>query len=500
MKGLALDTHELPVSTRPSQRSSNFRRALVALLAIGLLGTLSQSCDGLRACGIETLVDVAKEIRWALTPLLADPHERALQLMSRSPVVDGHIDLPILARWYFANDVNDKKLDLRKPTKGHVDIPRLRKGRVGGFFWSVFVPCPEDEGWPSDADTNFTSPSFRVRDTIEQIDTARLLIDRYPEFELASTAKEWKRAIKRGKIGGMLGIEGGHQLGASLSTIRAYYDLGVRYITLTHSCHSPLADSCGLQEKPTTPRWNGLSSFGKTAIKEMNRLGMIVDVSHTHPKSASDALSLSRAPVIFSHSNARGVHGVVRNVPDAILRRIGNLDPKRHGSFNLSEDGEQGHGWGADNGEVDKEIPGGDTVIMLNFAPGFVSEWGDGKGLRANVSLMADHADYIGRLAGRQYVGIGSDFDGIEDVPEGLEDVSMYPNLIAELIKRGWTDKEIYGLTNGNILRVLQKVEDVSRKLQRVKPHTNVFELRKDLVKHEKPPFLASHDEEKEEL
>lgn len=266
--------------------------------------------------------------------------------------------------------------------------------------------------------------------------------------------------MKRGKFGGMLGVEGGHQIGSSLSSIRTYFDLGVRYMTLTHTCHSPLADSCGYVEHPSPddldaanaplkPRWNGLSHFGRTAIREMNRLGMMVDVSHTSPKTASDALSHSLAPVIFSHSNARGVHSHSRNIPDAILRRIGSLNPSRRGKFNLSSDGEEGRGWGADSGEVDKPVLGGDVLIMLNFSPTFVSEWSDGSGLRSNVSLVADHADYIGRLAGREHVGIGSDFDGIDAVPEGLEDVSKYPNLVTELLRRGWSDKEVMGLTSG---------------------------------------------------
>lgn len=345
-------------------------------------------------------------------------------------------------------------------------VPRLSRDALLNecirSFHSVFVPCPEDEGYPSENRSNFTTPTWRVRDTLEQIDTARFLIDKYnDQFELTLTARDWRKAMRRGKFGGMLGVEGGHQLGSSLSTIRTYFDLGVRYITLTHTCHSALADSCGYVERPSAhdlvagtplaPRWNGLSSFGRTAVREMNRLGMMVDLSHTSPKTASDALSHSLAPVIFSHSNARGVHSHSRNIPDSILRRIGSIDSRRKGTFNLSEDGEKGQGWGADTGEVDKPVPSGDVLIMLNFSPTFVSEWSDGSGPRANVSLMADHAEYIGRLAGREHVGIGSDFDGIEDVPEGLEDVSKYPNLIAELLRRGWSDAEVMGLTSGEL-------------------------------------------------
>ncbi|GAA5872289.1 hypothetical protein JCM3774_003335 [Rhodotorula dairenensis] len=498
MKELPSYTTLLANADGPRARSAWLRRfAALALLAV-IVGCRTTPTDSV----LDRVYDIAHELRWKTTLLSRDPQKRALQLMTRQPVIDGHVDLEILSRYYYANDLDS--FDLRTETRGQVDFPRMRKGKMGGFFHSVFVPCPEDEGYPSENEGNFTQPSWRVRDTLEQIDTARLLIDKYnDQFELTLTAKAWRKAIRRGKFGGMLGVEGGHQLGSSLSTIRTYFDLGVRYITLTHTCHSALADSCGYVERPAAddlgvdvgvggnpplaPRWNGLSPFGRTAIREMNRLGMMVDLSHTSPQTASDALTHSRAPVIFSHSNARGVHSHSRNIPDSILRRIGALDPKRRRTFNLTDDGEQGRGWGAETGEVDRPIPAGDVLIMLNFSPTFVSEWSDGSGLRANVSLMADHADYIGRLAGREHIGIGSDFDGIEDVPEGLEDVSKYPNLIAELLRRGWSDKEIMGLTSGNLLRVVEKVEAVARKHRGDKPSYEVFSGRTDLVKHDKP-------------
>ncbi|GAA5909019.1 dipeptidase [Sporobolomyces salmoneus] len=415
----------------------------------------------------------------SLKPLSKDPDQRALQLLQKQPIIDGHIDLPILARYVYANQIDD--FDLNQRIKGHVDIPRLRKGHVGGFFWSVFVPCPEDEGYGKD-DRNFTTPSHRVRDTLEQIDVARLLIDRYSDtFELVSSAKEWRSAIKRGKIGGMLGVEGGHQLGSSLSTLRTYHALGVRYLTLTHTCDNALGDTC---TPSVASRWNGLSPFGRTAVRELNRLGMMVDISHVSPQTASDALSESKAPVIFSHSNARGVHSVPRNIPDSILRRIGKINHAKR-EVNSTKDGEGGKGWGADNGEVEKGVPGGDALICLNFAPEFISEFPEGKGVIANLTLLADHADYIGRLAGREHVGIGSDFDGILSVPEGLEDVSKYPSLISELIKRGWNDKEIVGLAGGNMLRILSKVEATAHRLHYLKPSTEIFEGRTDLKKHD---------------
>ncbi|GAA6049548.1 hypothetical protein JCM3770_000841 [Rhodotorula araucariae] len=481
--------HGLPIDPKSvlaaPQRLARLRLdRVLAVLVIIALAIFSASPHPLDAAQ-----DLAAALGRKARPLPKDPYERALRLMEQAPVIDGHIDLAIMARWYYANDLD--AFDLRKETRGEVDLPRLRKGKVGGFFHSVFVPCPEDAGFPADNEGNFTSPSFRVRDTLEQIDIARLLLHKYStDLEYTPTAGAWRRAMKRGKVGGMLGVEGGHQLGSSLSTLRAYHALGVRYVTLTHSCHSPLADSCGMQGAPLEPRWNGLSPFGRTAVREMNRLGVAVDISHTAPKTASDVLTHSLAPPIFSHSNARGVHPVVRNVPDAILRRIGSIDPARRGAFNLSTDGERGRGWGADTGEADKPVPSGDAIIMLNFAPPFVSEFPgeEDRGRRADVQAMADHADYIGRLAGREHVGIGSDFDGIESTPEGLGDVSTYPNLVAELIRRGWSDDEIRGLTSGNILRILEKVEAVARSLRHVEPSYEVFEGRTDLVKHANPP------------
>ncbi|GAA5889053.1 hypothetical protein JCM5296_007151 [Sporobolomyces johnsonii] len=459
-------------------RAPGFRRFFaVVVLAAACLAFSSP------ATTFEVIEDGWIAFKHAVVPLPTDPHERALALLARQPIIDGHVDLPVVTRFMYRNQIGD--IDMNSTIKGHVDIPRLRAGRVGGFFWSVFVPCPEDAGYPKDNDGNFTTPTHRVRDTLEQIDAARLMIDKYPEtFEFTPTASAWRRAMKRGKIGGMLGVEGGHQLGSSLASIRAYYALGARYVTLTHTCHNALADSCGMQDVPIAPRWGGLSTFGLTAVQEMNRLGMLVDVSHTAPETASAALTHSEAPVIFTHSNARGVHGAVRNVPDAILRRIGAIDPSRP-QFNLSEDGEKGLGWGAESGEAEKKVKGGDSLVMLNFSPLFVSEWPNGTGVRANVSLVADHADYIGRLAGREHIGIGADFDGIPTTPEGLEDVSAYPRLIAELIRRGWTDKEILGVAGGNLLRILDKVEATSRRLRRLPPSTGIFEGRDDLTKRD---------------
>lgn len=273
--------------------------------------------------------------------------------------------------------------------------------------------------------------------------------------------------------------DSGHQLGSSLGVLRQYAELGVRYVTLSHTCNNAVADTCGYDGvEAVKPRWNGLSPWGHLVVQEMNRLGVMVDVSHTSPKTASDALSFSRAPVIFSHSNARGQHFSVRNVPDSILRRIGRLNGHRP-SGDLRLDGEKGLGWGNDTGEVDKPIPGGDALVMLNFSPAFLAP-----NNTANVNSVADHADYIGRLTGRAHVGIGSDFDGIQNVPQGLEDVSRYPHLFAELYRRGWSDRELEGLANRNLMRVLKKVEKVKHQLRHERPRNDNFPGRTDMHRH----------------
>ncbi|KAF4598481.1 hypothetical protein EYR38_006883 [Pleurotus pulmonarius] len=326
----------------------------------------------------------------------------------------------------------------------HVDIPRLREGKVGGFFWSVYVGCadPQEEG------KDFINATWRVRDTLEQIDVARLLIDKYPEtFHYSATSEDVKTAIRSGKIASLLGVEGGHQLGNSLAVLRQYHALGVRYMTLTHTCHNAFADSCGMAPGKK-PLHHGLSTFGRSLIEEMNRLGVLVDLSHTSDDTARQALQYSKAPVIWSHSSARAVHDVPRNVPDDILALIGS-----------------GRGQN-------------DAVVMVNFAPAFVA-----KPDEANVEAVANHVDHIAQIAGKEHVGIGSDFDGIGDTPKGLEDVSKYPALIAELYKRGWNKYELAGLTGANFLRVFEGAERVARDIQISgrRPNFDLYKKRPDL-------------------
>ncbi|KAF5386137.1 hypothetical protein D9615_002341 [Tricholomella constricta] len=368
-----------------------------------------------------------------------DPMLAALAILDKAPVIDGHIDLPIITRAMFANNASAIDLESRMPE--HVDIPRLRQGRVGGFFWGIYMACSpsEEEG------EDFMTATWSVRDTLEQIDIARMLMEKYPKtFQFATGSDDIKSAIKNGKVASLMGVEGGHQLGNSLAVLRQYHALGVRYVTLTHTCHNAFADSCGFQPG-IIPRHGGLSSLGRTLIDEMNRLGVLVDLSHTSDATAAQALNQSKAPVIWSHSSARAIHDVPHNVPDDVLRLVGT-------------------------GEGQK-----DAVVMVNFAPFFVAQPGE-----ANVEAVADHVDHIASVAGKKHVGLGSDYDGINSVPVGLED-------IAELYKRGWNKYELAGLTGANLLRVFEGAEKVAQELQAAgqQPAYDLYEKRRDIPRIE---------------
>ncbi|EIM79965.1 uncharacterized protein STEHIDRAFT_87915 [Stereum hirsutum FP-91666 SS1] len=386
---------------------------------------------------------------WPWGGLPRDSRQAAEVLLSQAPVIDGHIDLPDLVRNLYHNNISS--FDLESPMPGEVDIPRLKKGRVGSFFWSVYVDCPGKTEWEEGPE--FLWPSWTVRDTLEQIDVAKLLIEKYGDtFEQAFTAANIEDIVRRGKIASLLGVEGGHQLGNSLAVLRQYYALGVRYVTLTHMCHNAFADSGGFIDG-IEPVHGGLSPLGHALVHELNRLGMLIDISHVSDSTALQTLDLTRAPVIWSHSSARGVWDVARNVPDFVLQRLGV---------------DRGEGRGAVDG-----------VVMINFYPGFVAEEG-----KADVKAVADHVEHVANVTGsRKYVGIGSDFDGIPTVPRGLEDVSKYANLVAELHSRGWDKFDLAGFTGANLLRVMHGVEEVARQMRMdgVRPSMEIYEKREDL-------------------
>jgi membrane dipeptidase len=337
---------------------------------------------------------------------------RARRILRETPLVDGHNDLAWAIRRDSTAPLDVAAYDLRKRTRGHTDLERLTKGMVGGQFWSVYVPGEvKDSGF--------------ARIQLEQIDIARRFIEMYPErFQLALDARGVRNAFRRKRIGSLIGMEGGHVLENSLGTLRAYHALGARYMTLTHNVTLDWADAAS-----DSARHGGLTEFGKEVVREMNRLGMLVDLSHTSPGTMSDALDVAEAPVIFSHSNARALADVPRNVPDSILRRL----PRNGG------------------------------VVMVTFVPGFVTTVPGG----ATLSQVADHIEHIRRIAGADHVGIGGDFDGISVVVAGLEDVTTYPALFAELVRRGWPDSDLRKLAGENILRVMERAESAAVRLQR---------------------------------
>ncbi|KAJ5465557.1 hypothetical protein N7530_009344 [Penicillium desertorum] len=377
--------------------------------------------------------------------------ERVQKILSQTPLIDGHDDLPILVREHFHNRVYDHNFTeafVQGEFPGQVDIPRLRQGKVGGTFWSVFVPCPENG-------TDFSDENYAasVRETMEQVDVMSRVQQAYPKvFSSPPNGTTAMSAFREGKIISPLGIEGLHSIGNSLAHLRIFYELGVRYATLTHNCHNRYADAAILELpgggiKKSDPLWHGVSEDGQKLVFEMNRLGMIVDLAHVSPETMRDVLGAgksewtgSRAPVIYSHSSAYALCPHPRNVPDDILELVRESN----------------------------------SLVMVNFAPYFISctasDRADGipdaDPVHATLERVADHILYIGNLIGFEHVGIGSDFDGIPTVPRGLEDVSRFPNLVEELLKRGVSDKDASKVVGGNLLRVWKKVDEVALEMQ----------------------------------
>jgi len=374
---------------------------------------------------------------------VTDHLDDATALLARSPLIDGHNDLP----WQLREaGPGAARTDIAAPVSfTHTDLPRLARGKVGAQFWSVFVPVT-------------LAGEAAVATTLEQIDFVRSMVRRYPgALELARTAADVERISASGKVASLMGAEGGHSIAASLGVLRMFYELGVRYMTLTHNRNTGWADSATDQ-----PDAGGLSDFGRAVVTEMQRIGMLVDLSHVAPATMADALDTARAPVIFSHSSALALCDHPRNVPDEILARL----------------------------------PGNNGVCMVTFVPAFVSQecrdWDRGveaemkrRGMdredypgykavrgelaaaspppRATLAQVADHVEHVREVAGADHVGIGSDFDGTTDVPEGLGDVSCFPALFAELLDRGWSEDDCARLAGGNVLRVMRDAEAFSR-------------------------------------
>jgi membrane dipeptidase len=373
---------------------------------------------------------------------------QARALHARYPLIDGHNDLPGLLRRQSDGDFD--KLSLRTTIEdGQTDIARIRAGGMGGQFWSVYVP------------TSLSGPEA-VKQTLNQIELVHRMVETYPDvFQVALTARDVEDAFEEGKVASLFGMEGGHSIDGSLETLRAMYRAGARYMTLTHNRNTPWADSC-----TDTPQHGGLSAFGEQVVLEMNRLGMLVDLSHVSPDTMRDALRVTRAPVIYSHSGAGGVCDHPRNVPDDVLplvQRNGGVvmvvvlasftsqDVYDHQRARQAAQDQARARFGTDTQRIEAAITEWDRS---NPAP------------KATLAQVADHIDHIKRRIGVDHIGIGADFDGGGGV-EGLEDVSTYPMLTAELLRRGYTEEEVGKILGLNVLRVMRAAEHVSWVMKR---------------------------------
>jgi membrane dipeptidase len=374
---------------------------------------------------------------------------RAREILNEAPVVDGHNDLPWVIREKFGGNVEG--YDIAQRAEFDTDIPRLREGQVGTQFWSVYVPSS-------------LTPLEAMRAQLEQIDIALRMIRLYPDdLVLASSVAEIEVARQQGRIASLLGLEGGHSIVNSLGALRSYYDLGVRYMTLTHFHSNDWADSA-----TDVARHEGLTDFGREVVREMNRLGMMVDLSHVSDATMNDALDVSEAPVIFSHSSARALTDHPRNVPDSVLKRVAKNNGVVMVTFIPAYVNDERRKWE-------------DGMIPLLKKVTTDAEWEEiGRAYReehgeppyATLGDVADHIEYVAEAAGIDHVGIGSDFYGAtgDDLVQGLEDVSRFPYLMAELLRRGWNDADIRKLARSNLLRVFADVERVAQRLQQSRP------------------------------
>jgi membrane dipeptidase len=372
--------------------------------------------------------------------------DRARSLLSQSPILDGHNDLPWALRELGRSDLDG--VDLTGGiAETHTDLPRLRAGGVGAQFWSVFVPSK-------------LQGDSAVAATLEQIDLTRRLIARFPgALEQAATADDVERAMAAGKVASLMGAEGGHSIASSLGVLRTLYTLGVRYMTLTHNDNVPWADSA-----TDEPAVGGLTDFGREVVAEMQRIGMLVDLSHTAPDTMRAALDAARGPVIFSHSSARAVCDHPRNVPDDVLARLAEGGGVCMVTFVPSFVSPECRAWDVEvtaqmrERGLDPKDYGARMRVSAERASGNPRP-------NATIAQVAEHVEHIRSVAGVEHVGLGGDYDGTDQQPEGLADVSGYPALIAELLSRGWTESDCALLASGNILRVLRDAEKTARSL-----------------------------------
>jgi membrane dipeptidase len=417
----------------------------------------------LRWLAVAAMIGMMLGLATAATAATPDPAlvERARRLLDRVPLIDGHNDLP----WEYRKRVQNhlEKIDLRGDTTKldppmHTDIPRLRRGGVGGQFWSVYVPV---EILGADA----------LQAVMEQIDDVHRLAERYPDtFELAATAADVERIHKAGRIASLIGMEGGHSIHNSLGALRQLYAAGARYMTLTHSKNTDWADSA-----TDAPAHGGLTRFGEEVVKEMNRLGMLVDLSHVSAETMKEALAVTQAPAIFSHSSTRALDAHPRNVPDDVLKLLAANGGVVMVSFVPTFSSEAARSWNADQDAAEARLktlnPGDPEAVKKGL-----DDWrAQHPAVRATLEQVADHVEHARQVAGIDHVGLGSDFDGITSVPLGLEGVGDFPALLAELMRRGWTDEEVGKLAGLNVLRVLRQAEQVAQRLQKERPASDAL-------------------------
>ena len=369
------------------------------------------------------------------------------RILRTTPLIDGHNDLPWEIRDAHGNDLDN--VDLNRDTRQltpplHTDIPRLRQGRVGGQFWSVYVPAS-------------LKGADATRAVHEQIDLTRRMIARYSAFEFADSADDIVRIHRAGRIASMFGMEGGEAIDNNLAVLREFRAAGVLYMTLTHSQNTDWVDSA-----TDAPAHGGLTEFGEEVVREMNRIGMLVDLSHVSAEGMRDALRVSEAPVIFSHSSAFALTGHPRTVPDDVLRAL-----RRNGgvvmvNFYPAFTSEDVRSWSANRAAEDarlKALNPGDPDAVREGLAAWAAEHPRPE---IDLTVIADHIEHIGRVAGRAHVGIGSDYDGVPYLPQGLDGVEDYPALLVELMRRGWSDRDIAGVAGGNLLRALRQAERVA--------------------------------------
>ena len=396
----------------------------------------------------------------------ANYRERVAHVLKETPLIDGHNDLPWEIRERFkgrlsAVDLASDTSKLPVPADGAAlmtDIPRLRAGLVGGQFWSVWVP-PELKGPEA------------VQMTIEQIDLVKRMAAKYPaDFEVAYSASDVRRIHRSGRIASLIGIEGGHQINDSLAVLRQMYELGARYMTLTHARNTNWADAA-----TDAPAHHGLTPFGAEVVREMNRLGMLIDLSHVSPETMQAVLAISEAPIIFSHSSARAIVDHPRDVPDDILRLVAKNGGVVMVNFLPAYVSAARNQWEADRAAEmarnDSPPFGGLYIGQPERAKAALARW-ESEHPRPVTTLaqVADHIVHIREVAGIDHVGLGSDFDGIPDAPLGLEAVDRYPALLMELMRRGWTDGEVAKVAGENVLRVMAAAERVAAKLRSARP------------------------------